>query len=54
MPEHICVHRFVAQYGQNLYYQCPCGSRRHGVAANSKRHVPVDRRWLAGEKDNPT
>ena len=54
MPEHTCIHLFVAQCGQNLYYRCRCGSRRHGVANNSKRHVPVDQRWLAGEKDDPS
>jgi hypothetical protein len=54
VPEHTCVHHLVAQSGQNLYYQCRCGSRRHGVANYAKRHVPVDRSWLAGEKDNPS
>lgn len=53
MTDHHHWHQQVAQCGQNLYYQCRCGSRRHGFAATAKRHVPLDTAWLAGEKDQP-
>jgi hypothetical protein len=52
-PYHHHWHKFVTQCGQNLYYQCDCGSRSHGIAASAKRHVSVDHAWLAGEKDHP-
>ena len=53
-PAHVCWHRLVAQHGIHLYYECRCGSRTHGVAANSKKHATKDEAWLAGGPGQPS